>query len=80
MWKKVLFIVVFENCVSLIEMPILNPNSIFFFWNFRVFYFSYHFSIDVDIIETYVYPLYIIVDRNQEFIFLHCKHFVFMKE
>ena len=57
-----------------------KPQFNFFFWNFRVFYFSYHFSIDVDIIETYVYPLYIIFDRNQEFIFLHCKHFVFMKD
>ena len=40
-----------------------------------MFYFSYIFSIDVDIIENYVHPLYIIVDRNQEFNFSSLKTF-----
>ena len=67
--KKVLFIVVFENCVTLTETPISNPRSSFFWAS--VFNFSYLIFNDVDIIENQVHPLYIIADRNQEFIFLH---------
>ena len=70
MRKKVLFIVAFENPVSLTVRPISNPSSNFF-WNIIVFYFSYPSSIGVDIIGNQVHPLYVIVDRNQEFIFPH---------
>ena len=47
---------------------------------FRVFYFWYLFSIDIDIIENHGHPLYILVYRNQQFIFLHWKNFVFTDE
>ena len=75
--KKVLFIV-FENCFSLTGRPISSPNSIFL--ELMVFYFLYLFSIDIDIIENHVHPLYITVDKNQEFIFLHWKYLVSMNE
>ena len=42
-----------------------------------VFCFLSLFSIDVDIIENHMHPLNLIVDRNLEFIFLHCRLFVF---
>ena len=48
--------------------------------SFMGFYFWYLFSIDIDIIENYGHPLYIIVYTNQEFIFLHWKYFVFTNE
>ena len=46
------------------------------FWNAAVFSFSYLFSIDICIIENHVHPLHIIVDRNQEFIYVYF-NFVF---
>ena len=41
------------------------------FWNATVFSFSYLFSIDICTIENHVHPLHIIVDRNQEFIYVY---------
>ena len=39
-----------------------------FFWNVTVICSSYLSSIDVDTIENHVHPLYVIVDRNEEFV------------
>ena len=41
----------------------------------NVLCFSYLSSTDIDTIENHVHPLYIIVDRNQEFIFFSLKTF-----
>ena len=46
------------------------------FWNAAVFSFSYLSSIDICTIENHVHPLHIIVDRNQEFIYVYF-HFLF---
>ena len=50
-----------------------------FFWNVAVFYFSYLFSIDIDISEDHIHTLDIIVDRNPVY-FFNCKYFAFYKQ
>ena len=46
-----------------------TPIKLFFFGTL-VFCFSYLSDIDIDTTENHVHSLYIIVDRNQEFIFI----------
>ena len=64
--KSAIFVIVFENCVSLTGIPILNANLIFFGMSQCSIY---HMSCtDVDTIESHLHAFYEIVDRN-EFIF-----------
>ena len=45
----------------------------FDFFGTSLFYFPYMSSIDIDTIGNHVHPLYLIVDRNQECIFVYLK-------
>ena len=66
--KKVSFfvIVAFENCFCHWQEGLFQT-QFDFFGNVTLFYFSYLFFIDTDIIENHVHLLYAIVDGNQEF-------------
>ena len=71
----------FQKLCHIKRKVYLNPNSLCLELHGILFLMSLMSLIFliflIDIIENQVHPVYVIGDRNQEFIFLHRKHFVF---
>ena len=69
MWKCY-FLLLFFLKIEFDWQEGLFQTPIRFFFGKSVLYFSYLSSICIDTIENHAHFLYIIVDRNQEFIFV----------
>ena len=69
MWKKCYFLLLlFLKIVSHWQEDLFQKPIRLFLGCYSVPLFQCSISTDVDTIENHVHPLYIIVDRNQEFI------------